>query len=363
MPPRKKRGGTAPRRSTRIRRQPQHLWEGNNGPQAQFEAVPAIDPAPVANARPVINARPAVHDGLATDRPQLPDLEDRIAQAIEQGVQRALDAVAARQKETPSGNNGNGNGMIVHTHPNLASNSRDDQLNLSSPPPEEMLDLEDLVEEIPAADMAANYTIPTLHNRTRQFFVSKPIHAQISSRLRQKIWAGDFIDFALLLNKDEREVRLGTFDTGEDIPQLVWRQSKPKQLSLTEWTDAFHIFMSILIVKEPQEAANLLKYHNLIRSIAQENGDWRFYDDSFRRMKCAEQLAWDEVDNIALNFATSRGSVKKRDNPSGGQTSGGQQNSGRQPFRAKRKRPEMLKGYCFMFNRGQDCPGCNYKHD
>ena len=344
MPPRRNRGGL--RRSTR-RTQPPRRLQGSVAPVAPVaqptptrrrtatpQRTPAAQPQVVATVDPV----PEAPEASLTRQ----DIAQQVSQGIQEGMQKVLDALDQRLA-------GINSDLPVHTPPTHVNN-----IEMS---PQGDIEIASLTEERPAAEVASSFMVPMVPKTTNQFSLAKPIHAQISMKLRQKIWAGEYIDFSLLLNKEDRNVQLGTFDTGEEVPQLVWRQTKQKQLSLNEWTDGFHLFMSLILVKEPNEASNLLKYNNLVRGIAQEGGDWRYYDESFRRMKASEALAWDEVDTIALNFATSRGARNQNKGNSN-------QSVGNRPFRGRGRgnRPTIKRGFCFKFNRGQPCGGCAYKH-
>lgn len=63
---------------------------------------------------------------------------------------------------------------------------------------------------------------------------------------------------------------------------------------ISQWTDAFLIFINIRIQKHPSEAPHLLKYISFIREMQRLHGDtaWRTYDESFRKLRESLELAW-----------------------------------------------------------------------
>ena len=224
-------------------------------------------------------------------------------------------------------------------------------------PPGNILNSSIIVPDHDEEVNASQLVIPILEEPTTHVSFSKPLHSSVALKHKQKIWAGEFIDFNILIDKDERHMRLGMFDNGDDeTPRLVWKQSKQRQLSIAEWTDAFHVFMAIVIEKDPGQAPNMLRYHNLIRSVATEGGDWQYYDENFRRSKEAEGLAWAHVDHVTLNFAMFRGSSKSKP------AHASQPFLGKSSTKGKRE-ASIPRGYCYKYHKGLSCTGpCRYKH-
>ena len=335
MPPKGRRVTPMRRHSTRRSAPPRRYQTGVRAP------VPVRTPVPVhtrAPQQPPAPEQPPTPPARVTPELNTANIAEQVAEGIRLGVQMALEAAQAMslaRAAEPSKSSSTGTG----------TRNNDDNSNTMPDP---------IVEEVDATE-ASGFQIPILPQKLNHFSVAQPIYAQVPLKIRQKIWAGEFIDFGLLLNKDERNMRLGTFNNGgDDTPQLVWRQLKQRPLSVNEWTDAFHIFMAITLVKEPSQAASMLKYSSLVRNIAVEGGDWHWYDEIFRRTKESEGLQWDEVDQVSVGFALSRGSGRKREG----------QSQSNQSFRSKgQKKSKIPKGFCFKFHKGIPCSGpCAFKH-
>jgi hypothetical protein len=70
-------------------------------------------------------------------------------------------------------------------------------------------------------------------------------------------------------------------------------QETPKSLkSLDEWVSAFSVNMAIYTEKFKGATAGMLKYMDVIRELARNNGDWKGYDKKFRKMKMQQKLGW-----------------------------------------------------------------------
>lgn len=66
---------------------------------------------------------------------------------------------------------------------------------------------------------------------------------------------------------------------------------------ISQWTDAFLIFINIRIQKHTSEAPVLLKYPSFNREIQRLHGDtaWIAYDESFIKLRESIELAWQKA--------------------------------------------------------------------
>ena len=90
-----------------------------------------------------------------------------------------------------------------------------------------------------------------------------PLGAHLPIKTKQKIWANKFIDLKILVpsfTESDISVRLD-----EHSLQLSNAPATQSTLPLSQWTQAFYIFMAIFIEKFPEEAPHLLKYAYTIR--------------------------------------------------------------------------------------------------
>jgi hypothetical protein len=126
--------------------------------------------------------------------------------------------------------------------------------------------------------------------------VCTDISIHIGQSLKEKIWKGEYVEFGSLLDKQETEPQIIKLING----QLHVTQTTKKQdiLSIEKWTDAFMIYMSIILIKNPFLARDLLQYCNTIRSASKLNpAGWGKYDRLFRyKLAQYSSTKWSSVD-------------------------------------------------------------------
>ncbi len=131
---------------------------------------------------------------------------------------------------------------------------------------------------------------------------SDHVGANVPLRIREKIWAGKFVDFSTLL-KPEREAN--ELEYSGDIKirnyKMVVEPSKPRYfLDIEEWTSAFLVFMSVYLEKFRTRAQELIKYMRDIRLAAKRSTKfgWGSYDEQFRLRKEREpHSSWGDINN------------------------------------------------------------------
>ena len=187
--------------------------------------------------------------------------------------------------------------------------------------------------------------------------VDVPIDANVSSKIKRKIWAHEFIDLGLLLTSGSGDTRYHlsvSSPYGSSLPTLAIEPShKLKAIPNIElWTTAFQIFVGVYTAKFPLDAPALMKYSEVVRDLAARGADWRFYDSQFRilRQSNPAEFPWGsthwELWICAQTFNNAH--FSKAPMPA-------HQNSSNAGF-------VVPKGYCRKFHRGTDCSGCSFKH-
>ena len=193
--------------------------------------------------------------------------------------------------------------------------------------------------------------LPTFHS------VNVPIDANVSPKIKTKIWAHEFIDFGILLSSGAGDTRYHlslSSPHGSSLPTLSIEPSqKPKAVpNIDAWTSAFQIFVGVYAAKFPIDAPALMKYSEVVRDLAARGADWRFYDTQFRLLRQSNptEFPWGsthwELWIRAQNFHNTRVSKAQT------------------PMRHNSSTVGSLvpKGFCRKFHRGIDCSGCNFKH-
>jgi len=210
------------------------------------------------------------------------------------------------------------------------------------------------LEEITGAPTSSGEILPS-----EQLFysIAVPLGSRISSNLKTKIWAEEFIDFGSLLdtspNPDKYSLSFTAPSNGTATtnPQFTFEPVKtPRKISsLNDWISAFHTFVAIYSLKHPLETPKLMKFCETIQDIDSRGGDWHYYDEQFRylRQGSPNQYPWDivhwELWHRAVNFRPKQG--YQSDKPD---------------YKFKGK---FRKGSCWAYNAGRQCgPGCRYEH-
>jgi hypothetical protein len=122
--------------------------------------------------------------------------------------------------------------------------------------------------------------------------------------LREKIYAGEYIDFKLLLKEN-----LLAADEGDENNMAIDRKTgtlrfttgpKVKLNSIERWLDAYEMFMSVAITAFPAKAQQYIAYQGIVRHAASHymGGGFLRYDEAFRKLASANSsLSWAEMDN------------------------------------------------------------------
>ncbi len=137
----------------------------------------------------------------------------------------------------------------------------------------------------PAATPTSASVAPGEHN------IHISIGVVVDPKLKAKIWSKEFFNLELLLSDPQESFSL-TFTKDQVAPQ-VRSSDKPtrKISSISQWTDAFLIYMAIYLEVHPAEATSMLKYMQTIRNMAQafQGWGWKSYDIDFRKFRAQHE--------------------------------------------------------------------------
>ena len=116
---------------------------------------------------------------------------------------------------------------------------------------------------------------------------SIPIAAHIPIKVKEKIWANQFIRFHELLSPDAwapSTTETEQHTSQEPAADKAGRQQNTKRepLTLAQWTTAWNRFIAVLTVKSPELAPVLAHHMEVVLRIAEKRGDWVYYDVAFR---------------------------------------------------------------------------------
>jgi hypothetical protein len=78
------------------------------------------------------------------------------------------------------------------------------------------------------------------------------------SKMKSNIWANEYVDLRSLLQHQKEDPVTLLITPG--VINLQHAQKSKKPISIHQWTDAFLVFICIMLDKQPAEAPHLLKY-------------------------------------------------------------------------------------------------------
>ena len=183
-----------------------------------------------------------------------------------------------------------------------------------------------------------------------------PLDARIPARVKAKIWANEYIDFATLLinNTPSPNYQLTINQSSDDGPPTLSIEPSTKTNKINHiaaWSAAFRFFVAVYTTRYPHEAPALMKYGDVIHELSSRGHQWRYYDENFRflRQTCVSSLPWDQIHTeLWLRACTSSQAAKKVPSQDNSQKA----NQG----------ISVPKGFCVKFHKGYFCAGCSYKH-
>jgi len=210
-------------------------------------------------------------------------------------------------------------------------------------------------------DIQGNSGTPGDEPSTKYQSVAVPLGNRLSDKIKNKIWANEFVDFSQLMQPSQQEkfsLSITNYNTSSSSqPKLAIEptRSAKKLTHINQWLTAFHTFCAIYTVRHEKEAPGLMKYAETVRDLAAKPGDWLFYDEQFRylRQSDPDMYPWDGIHwELWLKAATSS-SLR-----SGKQT---QFTLGK--FGSRTRPAETFpRGTCWLFQGGKHCKGCQYQH-
>ena len=115
----------------------------------------------------------------------------------------------------------------------------------------------------------------------------------VSPKLKEQIWSDQFIEFHTLLPSYKHESNLQFKDLEGTLYLAPAKQSR--HLSLNDWVSAFTTYMSVYVAKYPDQNITMLKYLQIVRGIGLKGGDFRRYDETFRRLRQVSRIPWNVV--------------------------------------------------------------------
>ena len=115
--------------------------------------------------------------------------------------------------------------------------------------------------------------------------ISVSLSSRVSAKLKFKIFANEYVDFGPLFssfrnNKGKYPLSMAPSEGSSSRSQITLEplQNAKRIQCFQQWVSAFNIFVSVYSEKFTAETPRLMKYCEVVRDLAQEGGDWIWYD-------------------------------------------------------------------------------------
>ena len=179
----------------------------------------------------------------------------------------------------------------------------------------------------------------------------RKITSIVSSKMKNKIWSNQFINLhELLKESDEKKFSIvmeSSSEVGASVRLISKKQNSSSQsLTLNAWAKAFNRFTAIMSVKFPECSIGLNQHMETVFSIAEQNGNWVFYDAEFRHMINRNDANWGSTDLELYLCALMKSDSK---NP-----------------KVDTDSLELPKGACYRYHTTGSCAKpkqCKYQHN
>ncbi|XP_048249793.1 uncharacterized protein LOC125378379 [Haliotis rufescens] len=138
-------------------------------------------------------------------------------------------------------------------------------------------------------------------------FQADAISAHVRQVLRERVWRGEFVELTTLLpgaqshDDDDDDAFKMQMDSSGTLRFSPAKPANARALSIGQWTSAFHIYMSIYVVKHFCQSTIqvMFAYMETIRNAAVRSGGfgWSYYDQQFRHRMARDPIReWGKID-------------------------------------------------------------------
>ena len=132
-----------------------------------------------------------------------------------------------------------------------------------------------------------------LQNQSAFHSGSVAVTATVPERVKQKIWANQFVEMGELLGPEREPVyTLQLLGSTNPTLQMVPKATRRGQLSFSQWTMAWNRFGAILAEQSADLSPKLAHHFETIFQLEEKGADWLYYDTEFRQMVHRGEAAW-----------------------------------------------------------------------
>ncbi|XP_062593377.1 uncharacterized protein LOC134254853 [Saccostrea cucullata] len=140
-------------------------------------------------------------------------------------------------------------------------------------------------------------------NTTGPLHSGRPLVQSVDKKLKAKIWAEEYVQLGALLFKNPYSKLEAVQGENNEIT-FQHKEQKFYIKSITQWINAFHIFVSIYCEKFPNQSSNMMKYMAIVQKLNADVGEKAalHYDEQFRLWRADNPtlMPWQQI-NQELN--------------------------------------------------------------
>ncbi|VDH94786.1 Hypothetical predicted protein [Mytilus galloprovincialis] len=205
---------------------------------------------------------------------------ERVASRMERRMEEIFDKIASK-------NNGNSDVQAAEVQSHVDNLNRNIQGN-----GEQNNDSNNVVVSPEVLAVQPNVDKQIVGGQSAFVSCSLKPGGNITDKIKQQIWAGQYINFNSLLENDETKYRLQLVH-GADNPELsITEERNKKTLTLNQWLSAWNKFTSIICTKTPELGSVIPHHMEIIMEMSREGGNWQFYDIEFRKLIERGEAQW-----------------------------------------------------------------------
>lgn len=147
--------------------------------------------------------------------------------------------------------------------------------------------------------------------------ITRPLSLGVDSEIKSKIWANKFVDLCSLLGLKNKKKSFEIMENQEGECEIKTKRPTYEIRQVSQWAQAFLVFVGIFAEKFPQEAPALMKYGDMVQKLGKQAGDEAadYYDKNFREWRASNpsSFPWDnlnsEIHSEALAFSLGKSRV------------------------------------------------------
>ena len=181
----------------------------------------------------------------------------------------------AARVDPPQTQNGNPNSDKNINHLTLPPNTSPQPMQTDLTEPPGIVQPQPATVVVQAQDMVPSTSLSMPGVMTTKLL---PLYTLVSKESREAIEQGHYVEFEALMAP-----RSGKKPPHDNSSGRYGQQSKQEPMSSLAWTRASLRFASTIIKNHPEEAQGLLNHMEQVLMVAEDGGDWRYYDQEFRQ--------------------------------------------------------------------------------